>query len=248
MSIIDAYDDSIAIITPDKIYKKIEKLTDCCIVTFSYHVINRILEKYDHLEIAYVGTANGHIPIYYLSELNVLVYMSPITSAPAATILEEVSYITSVNNFIFFGSCGILDKQYKNKYIIPTKSYRDEGFSYHYMKPSDYIEIKNANKLIELFKKNNVDFVSGFNWTTDAIYKETINKCDKRRSEGVISVEMEASALQAICNYLNINLYIFFFAGDLLGSTWEVGNLIGEEHKNSQLNSFEIALLISKNL
>ena len=248
MSIINAFDESKPIITPDKVYQRIEKLTDICIVTFSYHVIEKILSTYDYKEVAYSSTSNGHIPIYYLKELDVLVYLSPITSALSATILEEVAYITGVNNFIFFGSCGILDKCYRNKFIVPQKSYREEGFSYHYMKESDYIDMKNYNKIIEILRENNIDFVSGLNWTTDAIYKETINKCEKRRDEGCISVDMEASALQAISNYLNINLYIFFFAGDILKDDWDKGDLIGENQRIRQLNSFELALIIAKNI
>lgn len=248
MSIINAYDESEAIITPDKIYKKIDKLTDICIVTFSHHVIERILNNYKNEIITSVSTANGKVPIYYLKDLNVLTYQSIMSSTVSSIFLEEVAYITSVTKFIFFGSCGVLDEKYKNKYIIPTKSYRDEGFSYHYMKPTDYIDIKNANTIIDLFNELNIDYVAGSNWTTDAIYRETINKWNKRKEEGCISVEMESAGLQAISNYLNIDLYIFFFAGDILSESWDSGNLIGENHKNRQLDSFEIALALAKKI
>lgn len=110
------------------------------------------------------------------------------------------------------------------------------------------IDIKNANKLKDIFNQYNIQYEEGYAWTTDACYKETINKCNKRKEEGCICVEMESSALQAISNYLNINLYIFFFAGDILDSGWEPGNLIGENHRNKQLGTFDIALIVAKNI
>ena len=72
MSIIDSFDESKPIITPDKFYKKIEKITDICIVTFSYHVRDEVLKRYKAKEINYVACCNGHIPIYYLEDLDVL--------------------------------------------------------------------------------------------------------------------------------------------------------------------------------
>ena len=108
--------------------------------------------------------------------------------------------------------------------------------------------MKNSDKLISIFNKLNIDYVSGYNWTIDAIYKETIAKYEKRKEDGCISVDMEASGLEAISRYLNINLYIFFFAGDMLGTTWDSGNLIGDSHKKSQLGAFNIAIDVAKNI
>lgn len=248
MSIIDSFDSSKPIITPDKFYKKIDKITDICIVTFSHHVRDKVLCEYKNKEIAYVATCNGHIPIYYLEELDVLFFMTMMGAANSGAILEEAAYMTGVTKFIYFGSCGILDKKYKNKYIVPTESYRDEGLSYHYAKPSDYIIIKNSPLLVKLFEENNIDYVSGRNWTTDGIYRETINKFNKRKEDGCVSVEMESSALQAVANSIGVEYYTFFFAGDLLGSEYDTGNLVGDAHKFSQLNSFEVAIIIAKNI
>ena len=248
MSIIDSFDNSKPIITPDKFYKKIDKITDKCIVTFSYHVRDEVLSKYKAKEINYVATCNGHIPIYYIEEANALFFMSQIGSAPAGALLEEVAYFTGASKFIYFGSCGILDPKYKNKYIVPTESYRDEGLSYHYVPASDYITIKNASKVIDIFKKNDIDFVSGRNWTTDGIYRETINKFNKWKEDGCISVEMESAGLEAVADACGIEYYTFFFAGDLLGNEYDTGNLVGENHKNSQLNSLDVAILIAKSL
>lgn len=248
MSLFDSYDNSKPLITPSSFYKR-KNISDICIVTFSHKAIDYVLKEYPAKKEACSGTANGPIQIYSL-EYNgkkVLFYMSPIGSSIAGTILDEVSYITGATNFIFFGSCGTLDKELtRGKIIVPTESYRDEGFSYHYAPASDYIKIENSDKLISAFNSMGIPYVSGRTWTTDAIYRETVENVRERKAEGCISVEMESSGLQAVCSFRSINLFIFFFASDSLDSElWENVNLGTIEEKRLQINAFDIALKLT---
>ena len=55
---------------------------------------------------------------------------------------------------------------------------------------------------------------------------------------------MESSGLQAVANYLNVNLYVFFFSGDILEDSWDQGDLGNENEKKKQLSSFDVALMI----
>ena len=248
--ITSSFDKSKPLIQPSDIYKDSRCKVKCktCIVTFSYHVMDEVLDKYDYEIVGFAGTANGKIHIFYLKELDVLFFMSPIGAAVAATILEEVAYVTGVKNFIYFGSCGTLVKEAIGKIIIPIKSYRDEGVSYHYMPNSDYIDITNYELIEKVCENNKLKFIKGCNWTTDAIYRETINNVEKRRNDGCISVDMEASGLQAVANYLKVNLYILFFSGDVLSEEWERGDLGGEREKEKQLFSFDVAIMIQKEI
>ncbi len=89
-------------------------------------------------------------------------------------------------------------------------------------------------------------FVVGKSWTTDAVYMETQNKVQKRKEEGCVSVEMESSGLQAICNYYGFELYTFFFPADVLdGDLWSKANLGGEIEHNIQRETFKVALKIA---
>lgn len=248
MSLFDSYDDSLPMITPSSFYRA-RYIADTCIVTFSHKVLNYTLEKYHYKKEVCTGTANGLIQIYSL-EYNgkkILFYMSPIGSSIAGMVLDEVSFLTGASNFIFFGSCGSLDSYLTDgKLIIPTESYRDEGFSYHYAPAGDYIKITNADKLASIFKNLGIPYVSGKTWTTDAIYMETVRKIEKRKADGCITVEMESAGLQAICSYKNINLFIFFFVSDLLaGALWENMTLGTPEEKRQQINAFDIALKLT---
>jgi purine-nucleoside phosphorylase len=249
----DSFDKSKPLFSPKDSYSSaginpIEKITDKCIVTYSVQVKEEVLKKYSNRKVTFTGTANGLIDVYYLEELDVLFYMSPVCAPTAVATLEEISYITGARNFIFFGSCGILDEKAKDKVIIPTKAYRDEGTSYHYAPAKDFIDIKNYDLIEKICKDNFIEYVKGYTWTTDAIYRETVDNISKRKEEGCICVEMETSALQAMCDYNKLNLYVFLLSGDILVDEWDRSDLGTEKEHKKQLSSFDVAVLIASEL
>lgn len=248
MSIIDAYDESKPMVSPANFYERIQKLSDICIATFKDSVRDKVLSSHKYVEFDGLHSANGRIPIYYLEDVGVWFFMSPIGSAVAGSAIQELSYITGASKLIFFGSCGTLDESAKGKIIIPSEAYRDEGFSYHYMPASDYIFVKNHALVEKIFGEHNVDYVVGKTWTTDAFFMETQNKVASRREDGCVSVEMECAGLQAVCDYLSVDLYIFFFSGDLLLEKWERGALDGAIEKERQADCFDLAMKIVKSL
>ena len=113
--------------------------------------------------------------------------------------------------------------------MIPTESYRDEGTSYHYAQASDYIKNKNANIVAKFMESKDLPYILGKNWSTDSFYRETENNIAKRKADGCISVEMECSAMQAVCDFRNLNLYYFLTSGDLLDAPeWDERHVDGE--------------------
>lgn len=253
MSILNAFDNkSKPMVDITSFYGSAKHFADICIVSFSSDVKEMLLRKYKCEVIAHSGTVNGKIEVYMfeVDGKKLLFYMSPIGSAVAATVMHEVHHIAGPTKFIVYGSCGVLDNEKcRGRLIIPTESYRDEGISYHYMEPSEYIDIKNSSKIADIFDKYHYPYVMGRTWTTDAIYMETINKVAARRSEGCITVQMEASGLQAVANYYGYDLYTFFFGADLLdGECWDKANLGGESEKDIQRETFNMALNVALNL
>lgn len=248
MSILEACDlISKPILSPDKVYPKTAEY-DICIVTFSHSVYEKVISDHCHEVIGRASTANGDIELFLLKEYDVLFYMSPIGSAVASTIMQEVSHIAGAKKFIFFGSCGLLDEKARDMIIIPDEAYRDEGLSYHYMQPGEYVAIRNHSILEQIFSDNSITYITGRTWTTDAIYMETIDKTQRRKKDGCLCVEMEASGLQAVSDYLNTQLYIFFFSGDILSDEWDRADLGNHHEKAKQLNCFDLALLVAKNI
>ena len=253
MSIIDAFDDkSKPLIDVSAFYGEKKHFADVCIVSFSRHVLNTFLERYEGQSIGHSGTCNGHIEIY-LFEVNgkkLLFYMSPIGSAVASAVMYEAHHVSGATKFDIYGSCGVLDKEKcHGKLIVPSHAYRDEGLSYHYMPPSDYVEMKNCGKVAEIFEKNGFPYVVGKTWTTDGLYMETQNNVNRRKSEGCISVEMEASGLQATCNYYGFELYTFFYGGDLFDDeSWDRANLGGNSEHDISKATFDVALKLALNI
>lgn len=152
------------------------------------------------------------------------------------------------DKYIVFGGSGCLNKEIAHgKVMVPTEGYRDEETSYHYAPASDYITIKNADVVARFMEENKIPFVKGKTWTTDSFYRETNNNFEKRKADGCISVEMECSAIQAMCDFRKLNLYMFLTCGDLLDAPKHLyrngnGQYQGTQHDASH---FEIALLLA---
>lgn len=220
---------------------------DACIVTFSYLIEKFVLENYDCKQIAQFYSATGVTPIYQL-EYNgkKFAFYKTYIGAPAcvATIEDTLSEIRT-NKYIVFGGAGCLNREITHgKVMIPTEAYRDEGTSYHYAAPSDYIKIKNTEIVANFMKENEIPYVKGKTWTTDAFFRETVNNFEKHKANGCISVEMECSGLQAVCDFRNLELYIFFTSGDLLDAPkWDKRHKDGEmEGTQHDTGHFAIAL------
>ena len=248
--IIDCYDiETDPIITLKDFYGQPKHIVDLCLIIFSKEIHTHLLNTYECEEIATLSACNGNTPIYKINYkgIDIAFYLTGIGSAVASSECYEVSWITGAKKFIMFGSCGSLDREKtEGKFIIPTESYRGEGCSYYYLEPSDYINIKNSQKLSAIFKELGVPHVRGKVWTTDSIVRETAGLVSKRKAEGCIAVEMELAGVQAVCDFYNLELYDFLEAGDVLGeSGYEVEGLHNANHNLGKLYiALEIALRI----
>ena len=240
--ITDCYDDKTnSVIQLGDVYGPAPEkpLIDKCMIIYSDEISKYLLENYKCEQIGFIGACNGNFPVYKFSSNGEEIgfYLSPIGSAVASSSCYEVSWQTGAKKFVMFGSCGSLDgEKTKGKFVVPTESYRGDGASYYYAPPADYITIKNAQKLASIFDKLKIPYVLGKNWSCDAILRETKALCAARRSEGCISVDMELSGMQAICDYHGIELYDFLEAGDVLSETsYEIEGLHGANHNLGKL-------------
>ncbi len=220
---------------------------EACILTFSYIIEEYVLNNFKCRETSILDTAGGKIPVY-LFEHNGKTFAFSKTGigAPLSVgIVEEALVGMNCKKLIVFGGAGCLDKEIAHgKVMVPTEAYRDEGTSYHYKEASDYITIKNSPVVAEFMKKARIPYVLGKTWTTDAFYRETQGNFQKRKDDGCISVEMESSALQAVCDFRGIEFYTFFTSGDLLDAPeWDTRTVPGE-YKGTQHDTrhFHIAL------
>ena len=236
-----------SLFSPGAFFGERKYICDTAIITFSGEIFQAVIDRYPHREVAYIGSANGHKAIYAI-EINgkeIVFYLSSIGACLAGTEIIEMEWQTGVKSLIIFGSCGALDSEAtKGKYIVPTQAYRDEGMSYHYAPPSDYMDIKNADRLARILEQLRLPFVKGRIWTTDAPYRETKTAVEKRKNDGCLAVEMELAGVQAVCDFHEIELYSFVMTGDVLDG--EEYDLEGLEEANHCLDNFIIAVKIAE--
>ena len=88
----ETFDRSEEIIRPEMIYGKRKKLCDICIITFSQHVIEYALQKYDCKKVISLESTGGSIPIYIMTyqEKELALYQSMIGAPAAGACLEDV--------------------------------------------------------------------------------------------------------------------------------------------------------------
>ncbi len=234
-----------SIITPEAFFGERKDICRTAIATFSHEIFQAVISHYPHTQVAQIGSANGHRPIYRL-EVNgkpIIFYMSSIGACMAGNFIIEMQWQTGIKNLIIFGSAGALDNEATcGRYVIPTQAYRDEGMSYHYAPPADYIDIPNSGRLAEIFDGLHLPYVAGRVWTTDAPYREIKSAVEKRKSEGCLAVEMELAGIQAVCDFHHIDLYSFVVTGDVLDEGQYRPD--GLHEANHSLDKFFVALKI----
>ena len=106
-----------------------------------------------------------------------------------------------LEKLIMFGTCGVLRKEIEDlAIIIPTSALRDEGTSYHYVEANDEIQVNSKYKeeFIDILNEHNYSYVFGKTWTTDAPYRETSAKVQKRKEQGAVCAEMECASMAAV--------------------------------------------------
>lgn len=245
--------EKVAVINPNDFVKKIGGMPEIAIACYSHVLFDKIIEKYQGEvigELDYTDTVKKIYRIEYKGKRYAMFMMS-VGAPAAATCIEDVHAMGS-NKFIVFGNCGVLDKNVADlAIIIPNKAIRGDGLSYHYIEDSLFIDInkKYSNVFKRILNNKGYSYVEGTTWTTDAFYRETKEKVIKMKNNGAICVEMEAAALQAVCDFRGIDLMTFFYAADNLDNDyWDKRSLSGNERVEDKILVMELALELAREM
>ena len=200
-----------------------------CVITFFRKELNAFVEEKKLPVIGHLHSEVLDIPIYeYGTPANRMCITMPFSTAPGAAGTIEELHAMGCNKFIICGGAGSIKKDSKvGEIIVPIAAVRDEGTSYHYLEPSREVECHRATAdyVISGLKKLGIPFTTGKTWTTDAMYRETPEMIELRRSEGCITVEMETAAFFAVSKYYDIPLAQLLYAGDdVSGEQWDNRN------------------------
>lgn len=196
---------------------------------FPHDPIQRLLDAGRLKLLAKHNSVMGKHPLYELEhEGRRICIFQPGLGAPfAAGFLEEL-IARGCRKFIACGPAGSLNKGLTCGHLVVVDSaVRDEGTSYHYLPPAAEIETdpRAVRQVVQTLETRGVQYVQGKTWTTDAFYRETPARIQRRKEQGCITVDMEASALLAVAQHHQIPLGVILIAADDVSSEqWDKRN------------------------
>ena len=155
--------------------------------------------------------------------IGVLHSIGPGAPIVAATVEELIAF--GVKQFIAIGLAGSLQPDlFPGDVVICDRALRDEGTSPHYLPPARSVEADpvSTQRLSEALSRHGIAHTIGSSWTTDAPYRETRHEVEAYRADGVKTVEMEAAALFAVGQSLNVQAAAVLVIGDRLADlSWQ---------------------------
>ena len=149
----------------------------------------------------------------------------PGVGAPlAAGFVEEIASL-GVTTLVACGGAGALvDELDLGHVMVVASALRDEGTSFHYAAPSRIIDADplGVRVLGEVLREHEVEHFVGRTWTTDAFFRETRSRVQRRIDEHCSVVDMESSAFIAVAKYRGLRFAQLLYAGDsLAGEEWD---------------------------
>ena len=244
MSLFDTFDPvSEEILKPSHMICPVAGFPETVVLTFEEKSL-QALQKGWETRAAAVLSGGRDIPVYaFIHNGRELGMVQSIIGGAATVALVEEVLALGAKRVLLYGACGVLDSALTaGHFILPTAAYRDEGTSFHYLPPSDYVEVPTAERLAAIFDELALPYVRSRTWTTDAIYRETPGKVAERRAEGCGAVEMECASVMAAGQFRGKPVYQFLYTADsLAGSRWERG-LLGAHPESDYERYLSIAL------
>lgn len=214
-----------AVIEPNEVIDPID-VPSHVVLCFFQDVIEKVVQEHDGRQLDVLISEIGQNPIWELTyEGARLALVHPGVGAPLAAAFLEELIARGCRSFVACGGAGVLVPDVAlGHVIVPTAAVRDEGTSYHYLPASRTAEPSQAavGAIVAALEHHHVPYVTGATWTTDAIYRETRAKLERRVAEGCLTVEMEASAFFAVAAFRGVTFGQLLYAGDdLSGDAWD---------------------------
>ncbi len=154
----------------------------------------------------------------------------PMLGAPQSVVVLERMIALGARKIIAAGWCGSLRTDIKiGDIVIPSGAISEEGTSAHYpgvgCTPSGtLVESLRSSLAGSSLTSAGVKIHEGTVWTTDAPFRETCAKLEAFQANGVLSVDMETSALFTVSRFRGVDLaVVLVVSDDLSGPKWVHG-------------------------
>lgn len=197
---------------------RIERLPETAIICFSPSIAAQLAKKRMWPIESFFGAKWAMVPdsIVVVSGFGI--------GAPAAAAKVEEMKELGVRRILFIGTAGALQSNlYPGDVVIGAEALSAEGTSKHY---SDKQRFAADEKLLRetqsLLRAKGLASLTGTVWSTDAPYRERRSELLRLQNQGVLAVDMEASAIYAVSRALGIQAVGIFVISDLLADNrWQ---------------------------
>ncbi|MBQ3269627.1 MAG: nucleoside phosphorylase [Clostridia bacterium] len=192
------------------------ELPPCVAFPFVGDCVHEYAQKHGLPVLGEYVIVTKRFPVYRVSD-GICLCEAPF-GAPAAVSLMDWLIAYGVRRVVSAGSCGALIDLPENTFVVPRRALRDEGTSYHYMPPSrwSYLDSNLQRRIVDVLDAQGFPYVEHDTWTTDAIFRETVDKVRRCRAEGCGVVDMECAALSACAEFRNVEFGQFLYTADSL--------------------------------
>jgi len=155
----------------------------------------------------------------------VTVYRAP-EPAPYAAADLEFLISAGAHEIVFLNGGGSLSPDVPvGSIILPGELIREEGTSFHYAPPEVVLRtnVRLNERIRSIADALGAELLCGKHWTTDAIHRTTSGKVKRYRAQGVLSLDMELSALAGVAHYRHRELSALVVVTDVASGThtWE---------------------------
>ena len=143
---------------------------------------------------------------------------------PAVALAVEQAVALGVQEMVLVGMAGSLQEEVlPGDIVVCTESICADGTSPHYTsKELVRADTQLTARLMRELRAQKLNFHSGRNWSTDAIFRETKTEVKHYQKNHVLTVDMETSALFAVCARRKIPCACVYVISDYLGGkTWQ---------------------------
>ncbi len=147
--------------------------------------------------------------------------------APGTVMLLEELTAFGMKRALFLGYCGSLQKEMGvGTVILPDEAIREEGTSYHYLPEGQKScpDLALQRRLFRWLDEGGLSPFQGTVWTTDAPYRETVEKVRRYAAGGVLGVEMELAAAFAFGKAREISIgAVLVVSDEVREEGWRTG-------------------------
>lgn len=219
--------DPAGLINPSELHaRRAGSVPEVAVLCFFSEVIEELAGRRDVKVVGRLVAAHGSHEILVIErDGRHVAVVHPGVGAPLAGAFFEEMIALGAGRVVACGGAGALVPELAlGHVVVPTSAIRDEGTSYHYLPPSrevraDASGVAAAERVLE---ERGVPYTLGKTWSTDAFYRETRKRVDRRAAEGCVTVEMECAAFLAIAKFRGVRFAQLLYAGDdLSGEVWD---------------------------